>query len=180
MIHALSNDELLAVLGRARGARERDWLMILVAYWHGLRASEVVAIMRDDIRDGYLTVRRLKGSEKTTQPLISHPEPLLNERDSLVEYASKQPSNQPVFKMCRENFFKLFRRHAAAAGIPAHKRHPHCLKHSIAMDIVHTAGVENTRIWLGHKNLGSTGEYAKPTEQDAAKAVISTLPGLKV
>lgn len=154
--------------------------MILVAYWHGLRASEVVAITRDDIRDGFLTVRRLKGSDKTTQPLVSHPEPLLSERESLIDYARRTPANQPLFRMCRENFWKLFRRHAETAGVPAHKRHPHCLKHSIAMDIVHTAGVENTRIWLGHKNLGSTGEYAKPTEQDAARAVLGTLPALKV
>lgn len=176
MIQSLSHEQLLAVLGRARGARERDWLMILVTYWHGLRASEVIAITADDIRDGFLTVRRLKGSNKTTQPLVRHPETLLNERDPLIAFARKTPGNLPLFKMCREQFFKNFRRHAAASGIPEHLRHPHCLKHSIAMDIVHTAGVENTRIWLGHKNLGSTGEYAKPTEQDAARAVLGTLP----
>ena len=71
-MQAFSNDELLALLGAARRASERDWLMILVAYWHGLRASEVTKIQRHDIADGHLTVRRLKGSLKTIQPLIEH------------------------------------------------------------------------------------------------------------
>lgn len=154
--------------------------MILVPYWHGLRASEVVAITRDDIRDGFLTVRRLKGSNKTTQPLVSHPETLLNERDPLIDFAIRSKFNQPLFKMRRESFSRLFRRHAERAGLPAHKCHPHVLKHSIAMDIVHSAGVENTRIWLGHKSLSSTGEYAKPTEQDAASAVLGTIKSLIV
>lgn len=151
--------------------------MILVAYWHGLRASEVIAIMRDDIRDGFLTVHRLKGSNKTVQPLMASENPLLNEAVSLIEFASKRPMNQPIFKMCRSNFFKRFRDHARTAGVPAHKQHPHVLKHTIAMQIVHDAGVENTRIWLGHRSLASTGEYVKPSEADAAHA-IKTAVGL--
>ena len=32
---------------------------------------------------GFVTVQRLKGSLKTTQPLVTHDEPLLNERPSI-------------------------------------------------------------------------------------------------
>lgn len=62
--------------------------------------------------------------------------------------------------------------YSKAAGLPRHLQHPHCLKHTIAMHLVGKIGVENLRIWVGHKSLASTGEYAKPSEQDAARAVV--------
>ncbi|MGE0407457.1 MAG: tyrosine-type recombinase/integrase, partial [Candidatus Korobacteraceae bacterium] len=68
----LTRDELHSLLHHARAESERDWLMILVAFWHGLRASEVTKLERSQIADGFLTVQRLKGSLKTTQPLVSH------------------------------------------------------------------------------------------------------------
>jgi hypothetical protein len=74
---------LLKLLRAVRDTRERDWLMILVAFWHWLRASEVLAITRENIRTGYLEVQRLKGSNKTRQALVEHDNPLLNEREPL-------------------------------------------------------------------------------------------------
>lgn len=170
-IQSLSQDELLALLREAKRCRERDWLSILVAFWHGLRASEVIAITGDQLADGYLTVPRLKGSLKTTQPLISSPEPLLNEKEALIEFARGIPGNQRVFKFSRRTFYNIVSRHAKAAGLPAHKRHPHMLKHSIAMQTIHSAGIENVRQYLGHKSISSTGAYLKVSDQDAAMAV---------
>ena len=72
IVEALSKPELLALLACAKAARKRDWLMILVGYWHGLRASEVVGLTAASIADGCVTVARLKGSMKTTQPLPEH------------------------------------------------------------------------------------------------------------
>ncbi len=167
----LSKDELLALLREAKASRERDWLMILVAYWHGLRASEVIAITPDDIRDGHLDVQRLKGSLRTIQPLIEHPDPLLSEAQPLFDFARKSIRNQTVFKVSRGHFWRLVQRYAAAAGIPAHKRHPHVLKHSIAMQTIQSAGIENVRQYLGHKSISSTGAYLKVSDQDAAAAI---------
>ena len=60
LLEALSKPELLRLLDAAHDHSERDFLMILMAYTHGLRASEVIAIRKDDIKDGCLEVRRLK------------------------------------------------------------------------------------------------------------------------
>lgn len=171
IVEALSKTELLALLAAAKANRERDWLMILVSFSHGLRASEVVAIRRDAIRDGHLTVRRLKGSNRTTQPLVENENPLLNERKALIEYAAKYPGNQILFRVTRQHFWRLVQRYGEAAGIPAHKRHPHVLKHSIAMQTIHTAGIENVRQYLGHKSMSSTGEYLKVNDADASAAI---------
>ena len=40
-VYDFSNDELLAILGEAKRHSERDWLMMCVAYNHGLRVAEL-------------------------------------------------------------------------------------------------------------------------------------------
>lgn len=171
----LTRDELTNLLRAARAHRERDWLMILLAFNHGLRASEVVNLQGDNVRDGFLTVQRLKGSLKTVQPLMEHANPLLNEKEALFAFVQKTSGNQRLFPITRQHFWRLIQRYAKAAGIAKHKAHPHCLKHTIAMQVIHAAGIENTRQWLGHKNISSTGAYLKVSDEDAARAVRGAL-----
>src|SRR5947208_9211161 len=55
----LTPEELLAVLKTARSRSARDWAMVLLAYRHGLRASEVCDLkMADvDLKAGSLSIR---------------------------------------------------------------------------------------------------------------------------
>jgi integrase len=177
-IQSLNRDELRALLAAAKARRERDWLMILVSFSHGLRASEVVALTGDDVRDGHLSVRRLKGSLRTVQPLVSDPDPLFDEATALFAFAQKHPGNQKLFAIGRQHFWRLVQRYGHDAGLPAHLRHPHVLKHTIAMQTIHSAGIENVRQYLGHKSMSSTGEYLKVTDAAAATAVKGALKGL--
>jgi integrase len=174
-VHGLSKDELRRLLSTARAARERDWLMILVAFNHGLRASEVTGFTRDAVEDGHLTVQRLKGSLKTSQALIESADPLFDERRALIEYARKSTPGWPVFKMSRQHFWRLVQRYAHAAGIPKRLAHPHILKHTIALQTIHSAGIENVRQHLGHKSLSSTGEYLRVTDDEAGAAIARAL-----
>lgn len=167
----LTREELLRLLAAAKSRRSRDWLMILVTFWHGLRASEVVGLTAHNVRDGFLTVQRLKGSKRTTQPLIEHEDPLLDERTALFELVRNTPANQRLFAISRTHFWRLVQRYARDAGLPAHKAHPHVLKHSIAMQTIHSAGIENLRQYLGHKSLSSTGEYLDVSDEDASAAI---------
>ena len=78
----LSPAELLALLKAARARSARDWCMVLLAYRHGLRASEVCGLRMGDVDEkaGAVTVARLKGSMLTVQPLYAHRgQPLLDE-----------------------------------------------------------------------------------------------------
>src|ERR1035438_10140203 len=72
----LSPEEVLAVLKAARERAIRDWAMILLAYRHGLRASEVCGLKLADIdlKSGSISIRRLKGSMQTVQPLYPRSE----------------------------------------------------------------------------------------------------------
>ena len=174
-MHGLSRDELRALLGTAKACRERDWLMILVAFHHGLRASEVTGFTSDAVKDGHLTIARLKGSLKTTQALVEHSDPLLDEKAALIEFARKSTHGRPVFGIGRVQFWRLVRKYAQAAGVPAHKAHPHALKHSIAMQTIGRAGVENVRQHLGHKSLSSTGAYLRVSDEEASKRISDAL-----
>lgn len=167
----LTKVELLQFLGEAKRTRERDWLMYLVAYWHGMRASEVVHLTRDAVAGGQITVHRLKGSDTTVQPLIVDREPLLNEREALETLAGSTAKASPIFPFSRIHYFRLFRKYAKRAGLPEHKWHPHCLKHSIARHHIRSMGIENMQRYLGHKSMASTGVYLKATDEQACAAM---------
>ena len=177
-MEALSQPELIALLSAAKARKrtgQRDWLMILVAFSHGLRASEVTRMQADAVRDGVLTVARLKGSLRTVQPLISDPEPLLNEGKALFDFVRNLRGNQRLFPITRQHFWRLMQRYSEAAKIPARKRHPHILKHTIALQTIHSAGIENVRQYLGHKSMSSTGAYLKVTDSEASTAISHAL-----
>jgi integrase len=115
---SLTRDELLAVLNAAKEHSERDWLLLLVTFSHGLRASEAVGLTKSHFRDGYLTVKRLKGSLKTVQPLLDHDLDLLNERAALTRYLDDLAPRQKLFTITRFGFDHIFKRRCEAAGIP--------------------------------------------------------------
>jgi type 1 fimbriae regulatory protein FimE len=68
----LTTSEMKKFLAAARQNRHgvRDFCLMLTAYRHGLRVSELVDIrLKDlDLETGRLFVRRLKGSLSTHQP----------------------------------------------------------------------------------------------------------------
>ena len=173
---ALTKEELRALLAAAKAKRPDVWLMMLVGYWHGLRASEIAGLVPANIRSGFLDVARLKGSNRTIQPLVSDADPLLDEAAALIDLAaSKSSVNQRLFKIGRIQFWRLVRRFGVAAGIPEHKCHPHILKHTIAMQSIQNAGVENVRQYLGHKSGNSTMAYLKVSDGEASAAVVGAL-----
>ena len=174
----LSREQLLDVLARARAESERDWTLLLVSFWHGLRASEAIGLTPENVADGYITVQRLKGSMRTTQPLVEDENPLLNERAALELWLARHQELhgdaahvQRLFPLTRFQFYRLMRRYGRLAGLPKHLCHPHVLKHSIAMQSIREAGIENVRQYLGHRSISSTGEYLKVNDEAASSAI---------
>jgi type 1 fimbriae regulatory protein FimB len=178
----LSPDELLAVLKVARARSIRDWAMVLLAYRHGLRASEVcnLRLADVDLRSQCIAVRRLKGSLHTVQPLYAHRGmPLLDELVALRAWLRERRPDGSDFlfvsqkggRLHRSAFFRAFQAIAEDAGLPTEKRHPHVLKHSLASHLV--AGNVNLALikqCLGHRAISSTMEYVGTTDAQAAEA----------
>lgn len=79
---SLSDEQLLALLERAKQHRYRDYVMILTTYWHGFRASETCALRETDydLAAGTVRFKRGKGSEPGEHELQPFPDnPLLDE-----------------------------------------------------------------------------------------------------
>jgi site-specific recombinase XerD len=183
----LTTDEVLAVLKAARARSTRDWAMILLAYRHGLRASEVCGLKLSDVdlKAGSVSIRRLKGSLQTVQPLYSHRgQPLLDEMNALRAWLRERQSDgsdylftsQKGGKLDRTQFFRIFQTVAETAALPIEKRHPHALKHSLASHLV--AGNVNLALVkqaLGHKSISSTMEYVGVSDGQAAEAAQAAL-----
>ena len=168
---SLSRLQLLMLLAAARAHRERDWLLLLVCFWHGLRVSELVAFGKDAIADGYLAIRRTDGSDRTRHMLVEHPEPLLDEKDALVAFAEQAEVGVPVFNVCRRRVDQLMKRYCAEVGIPLHLAHAQTLRHTVARLSIESGGIEHARRWLGYKSRTSIYECLKVTEDEAEKAV---------
>lgn len=164
----LKLDEVKSIVRQIEDPKRK--LMILVAFWHGLRASEVTTLTGKSIRHGYVDVKRLKGSLHTVQPYQRHPDPELDESAPLTALAAKVTDDELLFPMTRSNFLKFFKKTAIAAGINPKKAHPHILKHSIAMLSI-GAGIEVTRQRCGHKSISSTGAYLDVSDDAAAEAI---------
>ncbi len=183
----LTPDEVLAVLKAARERSVRHWAMTLLAYRHGLRASEVcdLKLSSVDLRAGSITIHRLKGSLSQLQPLYQHRgQPLLDETKALRTWLRERHADgsdylftsQKGGRLGRTQFFRIFRACAEAAGVPAEKRHPHVLKHSLASHLV--AGNVNLALVkqaLGHRSINSTMQYVGTSDGQAAEAAQAAL-----
>ena len=186
MIH-LEPPELLSLLRSAKAKGAREWAMLVLAYKHGLRASEISNLRLDDIdmKNGSIVVARLKGSLRTTQAVTEHRgEPLLNELKALREWLRQRRDDGSDFlfnsqkggRLHRTQVFRLFRSIAADAGLPPEKRHPHTLKHAIASHLVReNVNLALVKQQLGHKSINSTMRYISTTDQQASKATAAAL-----
>jgi integrase len=189
MIH-LDPPEVLSVLKAAKTKGPRSWAMILLAYKHALRASEVCNLRLCDIdmKNGSIVVERLKGSLRTTQAVTAHRgEPLLDEVKALRAWMRERPADgsdvlftsQKGGRLDRTQFFRLFRSVAAEAGLAPEKRHPHVLKHSLATHLVlANVNLALVKAQLGHKSINSTLRYVSTTDKQASQATTAALMGM--
>jgi len=152
-------DKLMSA-ARARGRYgHRDATMILLAYRHGLRVSELVALRWDqiDLKLGRIHIHRLKGSE-------SGPHPLSGVVIRALRRVQKEQLGRHVFMtergapMTASGFFKMLRRAAESIGMA--NVHPHLLRHACGYKLVND-GVDTRTIaaYLGHRNLQNTARY---------------------
>lgn len=96
--------------------------------------------------------------------------PLFNERPALEALASTTPGI--LFPITRSQFWRIWRRHGAEAGLKKRLCHPHTAKHSVATHSVESGvPVNYVKEHLGHENLSSTGFYMTADAATAAKAI---------
>jgi len=188
---ALSPEQVEKILKVASQRGKREHAMILLAYKHGMRASEVCALRMKDInlRDGKIVVRRLKGSQTNEQALFNEVgKPLMSELRVLKAWIAEREEwgqdsefcflSQKGGAMSRVQFFRIFQSVCERAGIPAELAHPHSLKHGLGLAMV-KQGVQLMviRQSLGHQSIQSTAIYANADDSMADQARRQTFAG---
>jgi type 1 fimbriae regulatory protein FimB/type 1 fimbriae regulatory protein FimE len=161
----LSEDEVATLLEAAKHGRHgvRDYLLILIALRHALRASEVASIRVEDIdlRRSRMWVRRLKGSLSTQQPLAGDElralRRYLRERDSTLPWLFVSERGTPI---TRKGVDYIVRQAAARAGLQG--VHAHTLRHSCGFALANR-GTEQRVLqdWLGHRDPKHTSYYTR-------------------
>jgi len=162
-LKSLSKEQLDSLIATAAKHSPIDALMFLVTYNHGLRSSETLALDKTNIIDDHLVVQRLKGSERTDQPL----QPM--ERDGLLKLAAEREGK--FFPMSRMTFWRKIQAYGAEAGIPANLLHAHVLKHTCGrLSYKGGMGIPEIQAWMGHVVGSNTLRYMQASEQEAAAA----------
>ena len=162
----LTPDEVERLIAAAKRGRwgHRDATMILVAYRHGLRASELTDLRWDqvDFSVANLHVRRAKKGSPATHPILG---------DELRAFRRLQREQVPkspfVFTSERGGPFTTagFARIVAAATRRAGleiKAHPHMLRHACGYKLANDGhDTRALQAYLGHKNIQHTVRYTE-------------------
>jgi site-specific recombinase XerD len=163
----LTEREVEKLVEAARGNRNghRDATMILVAYRHRLRASELCDLRWDQVSfsGAVLHVRRRKAGTPSTHPLGGSELRALRrlkreKREQASQFVFVSERNAP-FRT--EGFARMLQRAAKPAGLTI-RIHPHMLRHAcgykLANDGVDTRALQS---YLGHKNIQHTVRYTE-------------------
>jgi integrase len=156
-------ERLIAAAKRNRWGH-RDATMLLVAYRHGLRVSELVDLRWDqvDFRTGNLHVRRVKQGTPSTHPIPG------DELRALRRLQRDQEPKSPfVFTSERGAPFSTagFARMVERAGVEAKlrfKAHPHMLRHACGYALANRGhDTRALQAYLGHRNIQHTVRYTE-------------------
>lgn len=161
----LTADEVKAMMKAAQGVGRyghRDATAILLAYRHGLRASELCSLRREqlNLEQGELHVKRIKQGKPSTHPLSGDELRALRKllKDTSGPYVFTTERGGPLD---RSGFLKLVRRAGEVAGLEF-SVHPHMLRHGTGYYLANK-GTDTRTIqdYLGHKNIQHTVRYTE-------------------
>ena len=141
----------------------RDSTMILIAFRHGLRASELTSLLWEqvDLVHGRLHVSRAKNGMPSVHPLTG------TELRALRRLLREQEPGRYVFMSERGaplsavGFRRMMTRLGKVAKMPF-SVHPHMLRHATGFKLANQ-GVDTRALqhYLGHKNIQHTVRYTE-------------------
>jgi len=154
-------ESLIKAAGKVGRHAHRDKTLILMAYRHGLRVSELISMKWDqfDLKAARLHVNRLKNGIAATHPLEG------DEIRVLRRLQRDYPDSPFVFSterggpLCRSAVNKIVRRAGEKARIPFPVT-PHQLRHACGYYLANKGIPTRTiQAYLGHANIANTQRY---------------------
>jgi integrase len=157
-------EKLIAMARRSARYGLRDATLILVAFRHGLRASEIADLEWAQVefsRTPTLHVRRAKNGKPAAHPIRG------DELRALRELQRQYPDSGYVFTTERGGPFtpdavnRLVKRIGERAGFPF-QVHVHMLRHACGYALAN-AGHDTRALqdWLGHRSIQHTVRYSE-------------------
>jgi integrase/recombinase XerD len=164
----LSEAQVEALLGApdtasVLGLRDRAWMELL--YASGLRVSELAALpaLAVFLDEGFVKVFG-KGRKERLIPFGEGAEVWM--RRWLEVRASLKPKGPELFVgrhgegLSRQQLWRLLKRYAVRAGVPAKAVSPHVLRHAFATHLLdHGADLRSVQAMLGHADISTTQIY---------------------
>jgi type 1 fimbriae regulatory protein FimB/type 1 fimbriae regulatory protein FimE len=153
-------------MGAAKGNRygHRDATMILLAYRHGLRVSELVGLRWEqvDLRTATLHVRRVKQGTPSTHPILGDElralRRLQREHDPRSRFVFTSERGAPFTKA---GFARMIERAGRGAKL-TFKPHPHMLRHACGYALANRGhDTRALQAYLGHRNIQHTVRYTE-------------------
>jgi integrase len=162
----LTEVEVARLMASAKTNRwgHRDATMVLVAFRHGLRASELCELQWSDVDFGTATlhVRRLKDGAPATHPILGDElralRRLQREQEPKSSYVFTSERGAPF---TRAGFARMVGRAGAAAEL-GFKTHPHMLRHACGYALANKGhDTRALQAYLGHRNIQHTVRYTE-------------------
>jgi len=156
-------EQLIGAAGKLGRHGHRDATMILIAFRHGLRVSELVALRWEqvDLKQGLLHVRRRKSGIPSTHPLHAAELRALRQLDRAKDAGPYVFTSERKSPLTDSAFRKIVARAGVTAGLGM-PIHPHMLRHSTGFKLANDG--QDTRAiqhYLGHKNIQHTVGYTQ-------------------
>jgi integrase len=162
----LTEAEVERLIEAAKSNRygHRDATMILMAYRHGLRVSELVDLRwaQIDFDTANLAVRRVKSGSPSTHPIrgdeLRALRRLEREQESKSAFVFTSERGSPF---TTAGFARLVERAGAVAKL-GFKTHPHMLRHACGFALANKGhDTRALQAYRGHKNIQHTVRYTE-------------------
>jgi integrase len=161
----LTETEVKRLIEAAKGNRHghRDATMVLVAYRHGLRASEVCDLQWEQVEfnSATLHVRRVKNGKPSTHPIRGDELRALRRLERDVQKSRFIFVSERGAPFTIDGFNWIIKRAGKKAGLPF-QAHAHMLRHAcgykLASDGHDTRSIQD---YLGHRNIQHTVRYTE-------------------
>lgn len=185
MIKIISDPEALRLLSAARDQNTRDYSMIALALFTGLRCSEITGLFIEDVRpfndvSTVLTVpaRIAKNNKKREIPISDETRSML---ETMIDYkvSNSEPIGPDSFLFVSKHTHRRlssrdFQRTVRNLSVLSIRRPitPHTLRHTFATRLLKHADLRVIQTLLGHANIQTTQIYTHPNMSDARQAII--------
>ena len=164
----LTTDEVEKLIEIAASNRQgqRDGLMFLLAFRHGLRAAEVCDLRWEqiDFTTATLHVRRIKHGTPATHPLTGREMRALRKHQREASPSAFVFTSERGAPLSAPGFSRMVERAGRAAKLGI-KVHAHMLRHACGYALAN-AGHDTRALqaYLGHRNIQNTTRYTALAE----------------